>query len=185
MTQHRPSATKRRRKPPSRNALIWGSVFALIGAVLLLLGGWSAKLGFETTRWPQVAATVVNSKISVIEDRNRNSRHQPRDSLYLTVAYVYEFGGREYTAGGRERGVFGLENQAQTRTLEASLNPGLKVTVAVNPDDPAEAYLAPGVSSMAYLLGGVGLTVFLIGMMMFASYRAGRKSYLAQKDQNA
>ena len=87
--------------------------------------------------------------------------------------------------GGGERGVFGLENQAQTRTLEASLNPGLKVTVAVNPDDPAEAYLAPGVSSMAYLLGGVGLTVFLIGMMMFASYRAGRKSYLAQKDQNA
>ncbi len=174
---------KRKQKPPSKNALVWGSVFVFIGAVLLLLGGWSAKLGFETTKWPQVAAAVVDTKVSVSEDRNHDSRHEPRDSLVLTIAYVYDFGGREYTASGRERGVLGLENQAQTRKLTASLFPGARVTVAVNPDDPAEAYMAPGVSSLAYMSGGVGLVVLLIGMMFFATYRAARKIYLAQGDQ--
>jgi hypothetical protein len=175
-------AAKRQQKRPSKNALIWGSLFILIGTTLLLLGGWSAKLGFETTKWPQVVATIVDSKISIIQHAH-DSSHQPRDSLYLTVVYAYEVGGQAYTAGGLERGTLGNGNEYQVRKLWGTLIEGQKVTVAVNPDDPTDAYLVPGVSGVAYMLGGVGLTVFLIGLIMFATYRAGRNRYIARRGQ--
>ena len=172
MTTRRRSAAA---KPPSKNALIWGSLFVLVGSVLLLLGGWSAKLGLETNNWPRVAATIVETKISVSEDHSGDSHHTSRhDSLYLTVAYAYEVGGRQYAAGGLERGALGSGSEYPVRKLWGTLQEGRKVTVAVNPDDPTEAYLVPGVSGFAYLLGGVGLTVFLIGALMLATYQARR-----------
>jgi hypothetical protein len=184
MSSRSPSAAKQRRTAPSKNPLVWGTLFVLIGAMLLLVGGWSAMQGFETNNWPRVAATIVDSKVSVTEDNNHDSRHTSRhDSLYLAVAYVYEVGGQQYTAGGLERGTFGAGNEYPVRKLWGTPYEGQKVTAAVNPSDPSEAYLVPGVSGLAYLIVGVGLTFFLIGLMMFATYRAARRRFVVKTGQ--
>jgi Protein of unknown function (DUF3592) len=184
VAQHSPSVAKRQETGPSKNGLIGGLIFTAVGTALFLLGGWSAKLGFETTQWPQVPATIVKWNISVSERSHSHKQdalfQNRRESLYLDTAYVYQVGGREYTAEGLQRGTLGSGKLAPVRKLWGTLNKGSQVKVAINPDDPSEAYLVPGISGLAYLIGGVGLAVNLIGMMMFASYRNGRKRYHAR-----
>ena len=95
----------------------------------------------------------------------------------MTVAYSYAFAGQDYEAGGLERGALGSGDEYSVRQRWGTLSVGQKVAVAVNPADPAEAYLVPGVSRLAYILGAPGLALVLFGAMFLSSYRAARRAF--------
>jgi hypothetical protein len=173
MTQARPSATTPR-KSASKPGRVWGAIFVAVGAALLALGLWSAKLGFETSGWPRAEATFLDKQVSVSEDTSHHTGTR-EESIFTRVVYVYEAAGRSYTASGFERGGFGMASQADLVKLAQGVSIGDKALVAYNPADPSEAYLKPGVANIAYLFGGLGLFVLLLGLMMRAASRPGRR----------
>jgi len=173
-------ASKSKREPPSKNGLVWGTLFFLIGVVLLSMGGWVWKLGFETTLWPQVPAVILDATISASQAADTDVHHtQRRETLSLSVSYRYEVAGQTYIGGGLERGTLSSSDVKPVSDRWGTLTPGQKVTVAVNPADPKESYLAPGVSRLAYILGGPGLAAMVFGVMFFGAYRKTRQLYLA------
>lgn len=180
MANARSPSAKRAKKPPSKVGLVWGSVFAVIGAILFALGAWSATLGYETTHWPEVEATIVTANASYLETRDNPTR-STSESAFLELAFAYEVGERRYTASGVVRGSPGAPMQSTVRKLATRLHYGDKTRLVYNPANPAEAYLIPGIAGMAYILGGMGLGLLLIGMLTLATYRAGLANAAAKR----
>jgi hypothetical protein len=172
MTQARPAAITPP-KPRPKPGRVWGAIFIAIGAALLGLGLFSAKLGFETVAWPRAEATFLDKKVSVSEDASKHNGTRDQ-SIFTSVVYAYDAAGHNYTASGFERGGFGMLSEADSIKLAQRVSIGDKATVAYNPANPAEAYLKPGVPNIAYMIGGVGLFLLLLGMMMRAASRSGR-----------
>ena len=158
----RPAPTQT--KSTSAAALMVGLVLVAFGVGMLGLGAWSAKLGIEIEDWPKVQATIDEAWVTVSRDPHRAGSvfgHREHDE-FLNIRYAYVVDGRDYIGGGIERGG-GFQNAAWTREWRESHHVGDQTTVVVNPDDPTEAYLFPGVSTTAKLAGGCGLAFLLLG----------------------
>jgi hypothetical protein len=163
MAQHSNPA-RSRTKSRSSAALIVGLVLVALGLCALGLGLWSAKLGLEAEDWPKVQATITDAWVTVSRDPQRVDSifgHRQNDE-FLNIRYTYVVDGRDYVGTSLERGG-GFQNAAWAREWRMSHRAGDQTTVAVNPDDPAEAYLFPGVSTTAKLAGGGGLAFLLVG----------------------
>ncbi len=138
-------------------------LFLCVGAGLLVLCLHSLWYGFTSERWPRVDAVMEVST----ESHWGTGRTLPR----VQFRYRYEVGGRSYTG---ERWRYKLyantaDSQINRQAYDvsaavASYPPGSTVKVAVNPSDPADAVLEPGMSidDQVYALFGLALVAIAI-----------------------
>jgi hypothetical protein len=179
------AAPKRKRtKSSSAAALIVGLVLVALGLGVLALGAWSAKLGMETEDWPKVQATITDAWYTVSREHHRAGPvfgHR-KDDEFLNIRYAYVVDGRDYVGSALERGG-GFQNAGWAREWQRTHSAGDQTTVVVNPADPTEAYLFPGVSTTAKLAGGVGLAFLVVGGWVLVA-QARRRAREIQKARN-
>jgi len=180
----RAASSRKLTKSSSAATLIVGLVLAALGLGVLGLGAWSAKLGVETEDWPKVQAAITDAWVTVSRDHDRVDsvfgRH--KDDEFLNIRYAYVVDGQSYVGTSLERGG-GFQNAAWAREWRRSHHTGDQTTVAVNPADPTEAYLFPGVSTTAKLAGGFGLAFLALGgWVLFAEAR--RRARQARMSRN-
>lgn len=150
-----------------------------VGAGLAALGGHGLRLGWETARWPRVEAEIVSSDVTVRV--NPSSSGTPTIGLVAggrrdefasyAASFRYSVDGVEHVAHGIERGDLGLQNSQLSRDLGLAHPIGSRAMVAVDPADPDDAYLVPGLSSAAKMVTGVGMALLLIGLWVRAVSR--------------
>jgi hypothetical protein len=124
---------------------------AIVATAGDVLGGWRSR------HWVPVEATVVDSRLVVA-----NQIRAANPGYRLVVVYRYERAGRVWES---ERVAFGIpaspDRDAMEREREGRFGAGAAVTVRVDPADPAEAVIEPGVQPQAGLFGALG-AVFVI-----------------------
>jgi hypothetical protein len=180
----RAAPTRKRSKSTSAAALIIGFVLVGLGLGVLGLGAWSAKLGLETEGWPKVRATIADAWMTVSRNRDRvdSVLGHHKDDEFLNIRYAYVVDGRDYVGTSLERGG-GFQNAAWAREWRRNRHTGDLTTVAVNPDDPTEAYLFPGISTTAKLAGGLGLAFLVVGGWTLVA-EARRRARQARMSRN-
>ena len=151
----------------------WAVVFMLIGAGSLLYGRRTMDRARASTRWLPVDARVLESGVAV--ERAGTVGSDPlrsRTEFYTTsVSYEYEFQGRTYRSGR-----IILANvtypRAEAEAAVARYPAGSRAVAYVDPVDPRNAVLEPGVEGktdqymVPFIAGGVFLA---FGMAAWAA----------------
>jgi hypothetical protein len=150
--------------------------FLCAGGALLVACLHSLWYGFTSESWPRVDA-VMEVSLS----------HFPLSRLArVEVRYRYETGGRRYT-GSRWRyklnadvpDMFVSRAAMEVGATVASYPPGSTARVAVNPSDPGEAVLEPGISIDDQIFAVFGLALVAIAVL------PGRGRHAAMEDARA
>jgi hypothetical protein len=132
-----------------------------ISAVCLAFGikwwMWGAKSG----TWQEVPGTITS-----FEQLGGTGRGVGR----LQLVYVYSFNGNEHTS---DRLCYGMPGKDRAKL--ARLTNGASVTVHVDPKDPSNAVLLPGVMTSALIVSMFGLCavsfVALVAISTFSELR--------------
>jgi hypothetical protein len=177
MTTASDSSRKRTAKQrPSLASASFGRFLMIVGAAILLLGGWGAVQGARTWQWPRAEARIIDSDLRRNESNLRQSANGDyyRDHWYtFAVHYSYRVGTTEYIGGGVEPYDFGMQNSAGARKMKDRHPVGATAKVAYDPDNPAVAYLEPGPSSFALILLAIGAILGLCGLWVRSLARRG------------
>ena len=110
------------------------------GVYLLADSSKARRYGRLATTWPTTNALVVTSEVE--EDTSRNATGKVSVGYQVKVEYEYKVNNQQYT-GDRVtvgRPVFAYLDASN---YKEQFKPGNQVTVYYNPQDPAEALLAP------------------------------------------
>lgn len=130
---------KRQGNPLRLFWICFGSLW-LIG---LLVVGKPAVQGMATSvaadRWPRVLGTVTEVELK----KNDGYRNTLKTNYSVWVRYQYSVGRRQYTSD-RIRPLWSLGGNVAALDVAARFPKGSDIEVAVNPADPAEAYLQTG-----------------------------------------
>lgn len=142
------------------------SVFALLGAGLLVPGIRNLSRAVRSAHWPKTSATVVTSDTSESVSHDRRSRTS--STMYsASIRLKYAVNGQEYATDtlhfGESLGS-GDSSEAELRRLRFPL--GAQTTVVYDPRQPWVAAALPGFDSEALLLPGAALA-FLVPAIMF------------------
>jgi hypothetical protein len=143
------------------------SVFLLLGAWFLLVGGSHLAYALASPGWPKVAATVVASETSEHTDPVDRGSRASETTYEATIRFRYQVDGRDYTSEtlhfGQSLGS-GDSSDAELRHLRYPV--GATVMLAYKPGNPAIAAPEPGFTGEAMLLPGAGL-FFIAPAIMF------------------
>jgi hypothetical protein len=133
-------SSRRSANPPPRWFwLVGSSLFFLLGCVFLYVLTirplWNVARASE---WVATPCTIVSSKLNVDTSADGST-------YSVDVAYRYTYAGREYE-GTRYDFVSISSNTsvAAKKRIVESHAPGTRATCYVNPDDPAESVINPG-----------------------------------------
>lgn len=141
------------------------ALWAVVAGLTIVGGVGQARRGLAAANWTVVEGEVREATTAQVEVRGR----VPVWKAAVHVEYVYTVDGRAFT-GERLRPVGGPVSPAseEGRRLLA-LSPGDRVSVYVNPRDPAEAVLTREVS-----WGGVVNGLWLLGLAVVIGLAARR-----------
>lgn len=144
------------------SGLVAISFFMVVSIAMILIGiNWWLS-GFQSNSWPLADGQLT--QIRFLGSTGRGNR--------ILAEYTYRFNGTNYQgsrighggAGGSEERLSGLHD-------------GDNIKIHVNPKNPSEAVLIPGVTSGAKVLtvfgGFVLLVTLLVGGSMWSGYRKG------------
>lgn len=154
----------------SWRALLW--ILIPLGAVCFGAGLRAAWREAVPRRWTPVAGKLMDVEVAAVtEKRHDLFRRQISVRRYRArVAYAYTFAGRTYDG---ERMSLADDSDLWRWSAERRVRgweKGDRVIVSVNPADPAEAVLRPGVrlatvlgTAVGALLGALGLWILWSG----------------------
>ncbi len=136
-------------------ALLFGGL-GLLGSAMLSFSAGDLWRGWRSEAWPPVEARVVSSGLAeVMQIRAGPAAYR------AAVRYSYKVEGRPYTGS---RLAFGNAATPQREAVEKELRtrfaPGAALQIHVDPGNPAEAVLEPGMQAKAGILTALG-AVFL------------------------
>jgi hypothetical protein len=138
---------------------------ALLLAVLTAAGvsTWQA---WRTRHFRPVPGAIISRGVSSTNPRSASARKESQRTRFLHLVYRYEVGGQTYDGDRIQAGTFGMASGDSLRKFGDRFGEGAQVPVFVDPDNPANAVLVPGLSSVAKMLyaisGLVGFGVFLL-----------------------
>ena len=132
---------------------------SLGGAYIIADSLESTWTGWNSSNWPKVEGTILESKVTFTTRTERREYDTSRrdqdeyktiDTFYPTVTYEYELKGRKYE-GTRiiscDSGMTSDKASSETKKFPA----GAKTTVYYTPKDPSWSVLVPGVTSTSLL----------------------------------
>ena len=121
--------------------LILVAALVFMGAAFFVLGIKDHRLGKESVSWPSVQGTLTSESLS-----NRKKRAK--------IFYQYEVNKVIY----KNYRVNFQDDRASKKRIRDRYNPGDKLTVFYNPDDPEQSVLEPGATMTTLLIkifGGI------------------------------
>lgn len=138
--------------------LLFGGLLT-IGIGLICLYGMDAYLGWRSTKWKEVEATVISNEIVEIRQvRSVNNAYRPQ------VDYSYTVDGIDYISNEFD---FSTLSTVDKTWLEEQLNqhfpPGAKIIAYVNPSSPSQATLYTGIPEKALIMAAMGIAFLAIG----------------------
>lgn len=144
----------------STSAFLIFSGLGLIGVMLVAVYSFAAWQGSRARNWTTVAATVLESRvIETRQIRSTSPAYRPE------VVYSYEVDGVAYRGSRVDfAGSTTTDRQWVETTLRLRYEPGSRVTVHVNPSNPAESVIEPGTPAKALILTGLGLVFVIIAV---------------------
>ena len=159
-------------------AIIFGSIFVLAGAIMLVLSVNGYRDGQVTESWPSTTGRILSSSVQndVDTSRDSNGRMRTRTRYEPVVQYEYEIDGRTYQGYRIKAGDYG--GAAQRAYAVVNRYPvGAHVSVYHDPADPGQAVLEQGADKTTlYLFGGIGVLFSIIGLgaLLFAGVQSRR-----------
>ncbi len=173
----RPSATQA--KSPKIFLLIFGSVFALFGSIMIkpfLITPLQKSQDSKT--WNEIAAVVVSSKVKSHSDDD-GTTYSPY------IAYRYTIDGEEYF-GDRYTFVGGSSSGRDRKAAIVRQYPnGREFTLYVNPADPSESVIIRDAGA-ELLFGLIPLVFTIIGIaIIIGGFKAGKASPKKLDDRQA
>lgn len=156
-TKSTKSADPKSPQNEKRTTLWMGGIFTLIGAGLLIF--WilpSMTKAVASQNWTETSCTVITSRV-------KSHRGDDSTTYSVDIFYRYLIGNQEYQSN-RFR-IFGGSSSGREAKAEIveKYPAGSQQVCYVNPQNPAEAVLQPGVGWMA-LLGLIPLVFLLLGL---------------------
>ncbi len=124
-----------------RFLLLFCAPFFLIGACVFCWGLSDVYEGWSSQRWEKVAGEVVQSQVKHFQGAGSHENYLPK------IKYTYHQGGQLFE-GDRVQ----IKGQIVNRTKEEAYqvvkqySVGKKVDVFVNPSNPQDAVLEPGLT---------------------------------------
>ena len=169
-------------------AIAFGSIFFLIGTIMLVMSVNGYRDGEATESWPSTTARILSSSVHENVDRTRdaNGRMQTKTHYEPVVQYEYELDGRTYQGYRIKAGDYGgTVNRAYEIVNRYPV--GAQVPAYYDPDEASQAVLEQGADrTTVYLFGGMGVLFSMIGLGAvayaggFARRTARRPSTLAR-----
>lgn len=146
-------------------ARVFPSIFALIGAGVLIWGVSVVLEGSASSDWPSTDGVVTSSQVAT---RTDSSRNRSRTSYVATVTYDYAVAGRTFTGDriAADAG-HGSGDVSNAREIVNRYPEGASVKVYYRPDDPSEAVLERGVPGRAWGPIAIGGVFLIVGVAMF------------------
>jgi hypothetical protein len=136
---------------------------------VLTAAGVSTWQGWRTRDFRQVSGAIVSRGVSSTNQRSSSSARKSsrsQRSQFLHLLYSYEVDGQSYESNRIQAGTFGMASGDSLKKFGDRFAEGQQVPVYVDPKDPTNAVLVPGLSSVAKFLyaicGFLGFGVFLL-----------------------
>jgi hypothetical protein len=142
-----------------------GSIFSIIGVVMLLLAGWTGHRQYSILKtWPSVEAEVVNSQVIRSHDAESGTTYRAA----IDFRYVVE--GKEYTAPASSSYSSSSYSQMKQKVDDYAI--GTRHPIRYNPADPNDMrfdvgynfnfFFLPGLLGlMGLVFGGLGVGILL------------------------
>ena len=133
-------------------ALLMAAGFAIFGATI-----WITQHEDRSLRWTQVDGVIISSEVNLQED----------GELYSPdIAYEYTINGSKH-AGTKVKAYLMRYNwPGPAKRLCERYRTGAAVKVYVDPNNPSNAVLEPGIDSRAFATGmGAGACLVFVGAL--------------------
>jgi hypothetical protein len=142
----------------------------VLALVVFLIGRAVTKHARAMKKWPTAAGRIVRSEVATSVRQHRRPNRTRGDysvTMYVPrIVYAYEADGHSFE--GDDIGWSSSANVPSVAEKYVKRYPlQSQVRVFYNPDDPAEATLAPAVGMLAYILW------FVAGAFAFAAFAVG------------
>lgn len=144
--------------------LIFGLIFAPIGYfVAFYFGKPILDDARASTKWPSVEGVVERSEVATSRDSDNKTMYSA-DVVYRYSVGDKEFRGSTVSFGGG----FSSSSSRHAYAVTKRYPVGRQVPVYYQPEVPANAVLAPGVTWSSFLVFGIGLLFLVVGVLMLA-----------------
>lgn len=140
-----------------------GWICMVAGGVLVAVGFYLAVLHVTALSWPSVEGIVLSTGI---EDKGGRARYAPM------VIFRYEVGGVTYESSEIARTKAYSSSKAWAEGKAARFQPGSRVPVFYDPDDPSRGFLDKGTVDGVVAAFGVGVLFVLVGIALRLATRA-------------
>jgi len=155
-TQSVPQTTKKN----VTTVFIFSLVFVLAGGATLFLWGIpTIQKAYASQSWPSVQGTITVSNL--VTNTDSDGTTYKADIGYNYIASEQTQSGTNVTFGA-----YSSSNASEMRSIVNRYPLGTSVKVYVDPKDPTNSVLEPGVSLGSFLAAGVGLLFFILGIVM-------------------
>lgn len=157
-------------------AAVISGMFLIIGSAItvpmVVLPAWRS---WQAQDWPQIEATVIDSQLLV-------SRGDSGSTYAVGIEFEYEVGGQTYRSS-RYDFTTGYSSGRSAKQAIVNAHPaGTEVEAHVNPDDPWDAVIEPGVQDLGLksiflvfpligLVGTIAVVLHLLGVVQFIGTR--------------
>lgn len=149
--------------------LLLAICLAALGVLILMLGGKTMQRGWDSGSWPATPAVVVRSDVivdvskDVVQSSSKSgSSIKEVKTYYPDFAFRYKVGVVNYLGERISFSNEGVGGSQQTVVDFLEGYPlGAAITVYVNPDDPNDAVLDPGIK-----LQGMGVVFLLASIFL-------------------
>ena len=143
---------------------LFGGMFTVFGAILLLAGGINVYRAYSSLGWPKTAGRIIVSRVDAAGQLEDPDDRDPQSFPTPVVAFRYEVDGRPHYSFDRH---FGQAPGSHTEEIQAVLSQypeGSPVTVTYDPEDPDRGVLEPGITWESTWLPGAGAVAAGIGL---------------------
>lgn len=153
-----------------------GWLFALLGAMGLLIGSLSLWRAQQSRSWPEAAGEIVYGTIDVHPSLSRDDDGDVKvtrqtESYGAALVYRYTVGARTYHSNVRRFGQLAGAGAEWAAEITARYPRGARLPVRYNSAQPDQAVLEPGWNAEGLWLPGVSLAVLLFGLAVLGPGR--------------
>ncbi len=140
-----------------------GVVLMLIGLAVLSFGARQVLKARASEQWPSVPGVVTSAEMSV----NSSSGSDSSGPTYgAEVLYEYEAEGEQRVGDRVEFGEVATGDPADAQSVLDRYPVGAEIAVFVNPEDPLDSVLEPGISASTFFLPVFGCVFAFVGALV-------------------
>jgi hypothetical protein len=129
---------------------LFAGIFFVVGIAASYWGWTILRNARISNGWPATQGEIIASSVRADTDEDGTTYHAD-----VTFSYVVE--DHRYSSETVSFGQYGSSNRKHAEEIVRTYQPGEKVPVYYNPDEPKTAVLEPGVTTSSYMVLGIGL----------------------------